>query len=120
MAMAGYIVIPPDTTVKTEQLIGAGLGVVGPFARDLKFIAADIESNHIIHPASPGLRLSNALGDIRRANIQAFIYDSRFERPKSIEMKSNAFSRVPLRIAWFSWVSEEFDRDGPFYDLNRN
>ncbi len=96
MAMAGYIVIPPDTTVKTDQLIGAGLAAAGPFARDLKFIAADIESNKLIHPASPGQRLSNALADIRRAGIPAIIYTSRSKWPKSMGTNSTAFSRVPL------------------------
>jgi LysM repeat protein len=96
MAIAGYIVIPSDSTVKTDQLIKAGLGAAGPFARDLKFIAADIESNQVIHPASPGLRLSNALADIRRAGIPAIIYTSRSKWPRSMGANSTAFNRVPL------------------------
>ena len=96
MAIAGYIVIPPDTTVNTDQLIGAGIVAAGPFARDLKFIAADIESNQVIHPASPGQRLSNALADIRRAGIPAIIYTSRSKWPRSMGANSTAFNRVPL------------------------
>jgi hypothetical protein len=96
MAIAGYIVIPPDTTVKTDQLIKAGLDAAGPYARDLKFVAADVESNQLIHPASPGLRLSNALVDIRRAGILAIIYTSRSKWPKSMGANSTAFNRVPL------------------------
>ena len=108
MAMAGYIVIPPDSTVKTDQLIKAGLGAAGPYARDLKFIAADIESDVTIHPASPGLRLSNALADIRRANIPAIIYTSRSKWPKSMGANSTAFNRVPLWDASYLRDSGEF------------
>ncbi len=96
MLPAGYIVIPPDTTVKTDQLIKAGLAAAGPFARDLKFVAADIESNRLIHPASPGLRLTHALADIRSAGIPAIIYTSRSKWPKSMGTNSMAFNRVPL------------------------
>ena len=96
MAIAGYIVIPPDTTVKTDQLIKSGLDTAGPYARDLKFVAADIESDVLIHPASPGLRLSNALADIRWEGIRAIIYTSRSKWPKSMGANSTAFNRVPL------------------------
>jgi len=108
MAIAGYIVIPPDTTVKTDQLIKAGLGAAGPYARDLKFIAADIESDVLIHPASPGLRLGNALADIRRAGIPAIIYTSRSKWPKSMGANSTAFNRVPL------WDASYLDGSGVF------
>ncbi len=114
MAMAGYIVIPPDTTVKTDQLIAAGLNAAGPFARDLKFVAADIESNRLIHPASPGQRLSNALADIRRAGIPAIIYTSRSKWPKSMGTNSTAFSRVPLWDASYLADSGVFNGWGSF------
>ncbi|KKM65952.1 hypothetical protein LCGC14_1486050 [marine sediment metagenome] len=114
MAIAGYIVIPPDTTVKTDQLIGAGQVAAGPFARDLKFIAADIESNILIHPASPGQRLSNALADIRRAGIPAIIYTSRSKWPKSMGANSTAFNRVPLWDASYLMASGMFGGWGSF------
>lgn len=108
MAIAGYIVIPPDATVKTDQLIKAGLGAAGSYARDLKFIAADIESNVLIHPASPGLRLTKALADIRRAGIPAIVYTSRSKWPKSMGANSTAFNRVPLWDASYLRDSGEF------------
>ncbi len=114
MAMAGYIVIPPDTMVKTDQLIAAGLNAAGPLARDLKFVAADIESNMLIHPASPGQRLSNALADIRRAGIPAIIYTSRSKWPKSMGTNSTAFSRVPLWDASYLADSGVFSGWGSF------
>ena len=108
MALSGYIVIPPDDTVKTDQLIAAGLNAAGGLARDLKFVAADIESNQRIHPASPGQRLSNALADIRRAGILAIIYTSRSKWPKSMGTNSTAFSRVPL------WDASYLEDSGVF------
>ena len=120
MAMAGYIVIPPDSTVKTDQLIKAGLGAAGPYARDLKFIAADIESDVTIHPASPGLRLSNALADIRRANIPAIIYTSRSKWPKSMGANSTAFNRVPLWDASYLADSGVFNGWNTVGDINRH
>ena len=119
MAMAGYIVIPSDTTVKTDQLIAAGIAAAGPFARDLKFIAADIESNVLIHPASPGQRLNNALTDIRRAAIPAIIYTSRSKWPKSMGANSTAFNRVPLWDASYLADSGVFNGWITVKDLDR-
>ncbi len=108
MAIAGYIVIPRDTTVKTNQLIAAGIKAAGVFARDLKFIAADIESNEPIHPASPGQRLSNALADIRVVGQRAIIYTSRSKWPKSMGTNVTAFNRVPL------WDASYLEASGAF------
>ncbi|KKL41283.1 hypothetical protein LCGC14_2367650 [marine sediment metagenome] len=120
MALSGYNVIPPDSTVRTDQLIRAGLGAAGPFARDLKFDAADVESNQLIHPASPGQRLSNALADIRRASLLAIIYTSRSKWPKSMGTNSTAFSRVPLWDASYLADSGVFNGWTTVGDIDRH
>lgn len=67
MITAIYLVVPPDTTTRTEFLIEAAKEAAGSEYQHIKFVAMDIEDarGRPLHPTKPKERLGDAISHVK-------------------------------------------------------
>jgi hypothetical protein len=107
---AGYIWIPPDTTIDTSQLIRVARAAASAEEGRLSFIALDIEDpqHRRLHPTDPQGRLQNAIAQLGSAKV--VIYTSR-SMWTPIMAGSTAFAGCPL---WDADYDRGEDLDATF------
>jgi len=66
LPVAGYIWVPPDVVIETDQLVATALSAAGDMAEHLEFVSPDIEDpyDRLLHPTNPVARLNNCLDNI--------------------------------------------------------
>lgn len=104
-----YIVIPPDDTVETHELIRVAKEAAGPEYQHVLFVAPDIEDaqRRPLHPVDPDARLHNALVNIGHPIMP--IYTSR-SMWADVMRESTAFAHLPLWDA--RWSAQQRLDDG--------
>lgn len=97
---AGYIWIPPDTTLDTSELIKVARAAAGDEESHLAFIAPDIEDpqRRRLHPINPEARLGDALAHLH--GVRKAIYTSR-SMWGPIMANTTVFKSIPLWDADF-------------------
>lgn len=104
-----YIVIPPDTTTETHELIRVAKEAAGDEYQHVRAVAMDIEDEdrRPLHPDSPDARLMDAISNVQDKPV--WIYTS-LDNWIHIMRHSEAFSDYPLWDA--RWGSTDGLDDG--------
>ncbi len=104
MALAGYIWIPPDTTIKTGSLVQAGFDAAGRYADKLAFVAPDLEGGKL-HPTNPVGRLMDVCKNITLRNKPIVIYCRKNNWPTVMGAGVTEFQQYPLWEARYYFKS---------------
>lgn len=105
MMTAIYLIVPPDTTTRTEFLIQAAKEAAGSEYQHIRFVALDIEDSalRLLHPTNPKGRLDDAISHIMDKPV--VIYTSRHMWSKVMRGMAG-FERYPLWDAHYDEVAE--------------
>lgn len=98
----GYIWLPPDDTVQTEELIKSARAAAGASADALQYIWLDIESGQLLHPTAPMTRLLNAYRNVKKLFPEARIgiYTSRIMWRRNLGSYEAKMPLDPLPALW--------------------
>jgi len=105
MALAGYIWVPPDDTIKTQSLVKAGLDAAGKYVDDLRFVAPDLEGGRL-HPTNPVGRLMDVCQNLTLANKNIVIYNRKNNWPVVMGAGVTEFSQ------WALWEARYYFKSG--------